>query len=142
MTGIVVGIDGSEHSAHVLEWAMREAALQQAPLTVLAVHEVAGGHWTGSPIVDPEDQPEQEKVRLAAEDLVAKAASKIGDHRPAPVTVRAMSGMPARELIAASQDADLVVVGSRGGGGFAGLMIGSVSAQVVHHASCPVVVIR
>jgi len=58
------------------------------------------------------------------------------------VTVRAVSGIPAQELINASHDADLLVVGSRGGGGFAGLRMGSVSSQVVHHAACPVVVVR
>jgi len=142
MPGIVVGIDGSEHSQRVLEWAMREAALQQAPLTVLTVHQVAGSHWTGNPIIYPEDRPEQERARQAAEEAVDKAASQLGGARPASVTVRAVSGLPAQELVAASRDADLVVVGSRGGGGFAGLLMGSVSAQVVRHAACPVAVIR
>lgn len=140
MPGIVVGIDGSEHSQPVLEWAMREAALRQAPLTVLTVHEVAGNQWTGTPIVTAADEPYQEKARTAAEQLVAEAEKETS--RPASVTVRSVSGVPARELIAASKDADLVVVGSRGGGGFAGLLMGSVSGQVAHHASCPVVVIR
>jgi nucleotide-binding universal stress UspA family protein len=142
MPGIVVGIDGSEHSQRVLGWAMREAALRQAPLTVLTVHQVAGSHWTGNPVVYPEDRPVQEQARQAAEEAVAKAASQMGDARPPSVTVRAVSGLAARELIEASQDADLVVVGSRGGGGFGGLLMGSVSSQVVHHSACPVAVIR
>jgi nucleotide-binding universal stress UspA family protein len=140
MPGIVVGIDGSEHSQQVLEWAMREAALREAPLTVLTVHEVAGNQWTGTPMVTAADEPYEEKARAAAEQLVAEAAKQA--YAPPSVTVRAQSGVPARELIAASADADLVVIGSRGGGGFAGLLMGSVSAQVAHHASCPVVVIR
>jgi nucleotide-binding universal stress UspA family protein len=142
MPGIVVGIDGSEHSGRVLEWAMREAARRQAPLTVLAVHQVATSPWTGNPMLSPVDQPAEEEVRRAAEEAVAKAASQVGGARPASVTVRAVTGLAARELIAASADADLVVVGSRGGGGFADLMLGSVSAQVVSHAACPVAVIR
>jgi len=140
MPGIVVGVDGSGHSRPVLEWAMREAALRQSPLTVLTVHEVAGTQWTGMPIVSAADEPYQEKARAAAEQLVAETAKQAG--APASVTVRAVSGIPARELIAASKDADLVVVGSRGGGGFSGLLMGSVSGQLAHHASCPVVVIR
>jgi nucleotide-binding universal stress UspA family protein len=57
------------------------------------------------------------------------------------LTVRAVSGLPAVELINASRDSDLIVVGSRGGGGFAKLMLGSVSSHVVHHSHCPVAVI-
>ena len=58
------------------------------------------------------------------------------------ITVSVGTGDVAEELVRASQDADMLVVGSRGGGGFARLLMGSVSSQVVHHASCPVVVIR
>jgi nucleotide-binding universal stress UspA family protein len=73
--------------------------------------------------------------------LVAKAAAQLGESQPLSVTVRAVNGFPAQELIEASRYADLLVVGSRGGGGFARLMMGSVSDQVVHHAYCPVVVV-
>jgi nucleotide-binding universal stress UspA family protein len=72
---------------------------------------------------------------------VQKAVSQVGDPGPASVTVRAVSGLPAHELVGASADADLVVVGSRGGGGFSRLLLGSVTNQVVAHATCPVVVI-
>ena len=142
MPGIVVGVDGSEHSRRTLEWAMKEAALQHAPLTVLTVHQVAGSFWTTQPTIYPADQPEAEKARQAAEEAVSQVASRLGDAAPASVTVRAVSGVPAQELINASRDADLMVVGSRGGGGFAGLRMGSVSTQVVHHAACPVAVVR
>ena len=142
MPGIVVAIDGSDHSQAVLEWAMKEAALQQALLTVLTVHQVAGSYWTHNPIIYSEDRPEQEKSRQAAQEAVNKAASRLGHEVPGSVTVRAVSGIPAQEIIHASGDADLVVVGWRGGGGFPGLRLGSVSTQVVHHATCPVVVVR
>lgn len=142
MPGIVVGVDGSDHSQRVLEWAVKEAALRQAPLTVLTVHQVVGSAWTGNPVILPEDRSEETKARHAAEEAVNKVLDAVGDAKPASVTVRAMSGFPARELVDASQDADLVVVGSRGGGGFRGLLTGSVSTQVVNHADCPVVVIR
>jgi nucleotide-binding universal stress UspA family protein len=141
MPGIVVGVDGSEHSRQALDWAIREAGLRGAALTVLAVHQVAGNYWTGSPEVYPADQPATEAVRRAAEDVVQKAVSQAGEPGPASVTVRAVSGLPAKELVSASSDADMLVLGSRGGGGFARLMLGSVSSQVVAHASCPVVVL-
>jgi nucleotide-binding universal stress UspA family protein len=142
MPGITVGIDGSHNSLKALEWAMKEAALQHSPLTVLTVHEVAANHWTGHPVIQPDvDNPAQEKYRQAAEEAVAKVSSGLGDERPASVTIRAMTGFAAYELIDASRDSDLLVVGSRGGGGFARLLLGSVTSQIVHHAACPVVVV-
>lgn len=142
MSGIVVGIDGSGNAQRALEWAVKEAVALHAPLTVLAVHQVAANHWTGNPLIYPEDLPEQEKARQAADEAVSKAVSQAGGAKPPSVTVRAVSGLAARELVDASKDADLVVVGSRGAGGFASLLMGSVSSQVVNHASCPVVVVR
>ena len=56
MPGITVGVDGSEHSRRALEWAIREAGLRGAALTVLAVHQVAGNHWTGNPEIYPADK--------------------------------------------------------------------------------------
>jgi nucleotide-binding universal stress UspA family protein len=139
--GIVVGIDGSGNSRSALEWAVKEASLRHAPLTVLTVHQVASS-WTGNPVIYAADQPEVEKARKMAEEAAQKATSQLGEAQPASVTVQAVSGLPTTELINASRDADLVVVGSRGGGGFASLLMGSVSSQVVHHAACPVVVVR
>jgi nucleotide-binding universal stress UspA family protein len=141
MPGITVGVDGSGHSQRALAWAIKEAGIRKAPLTVLAVHEVAGNHWTGHPLSFPEDAPLREKTRVAAQDATQKAVDAAGEPAPASVTVRAVSGIAAQELISASEDSDLVVISSRGGGGFAKLMLGSVSNQVVAHSSCPVVVI-
>jgi nucleotide-binding universal stress UspA family protein len=142
MPGITVGVDGSGHSQQALKWAVREAAIKQSPLTVLTVHQVASNHWTGNPIVTEQDRPEEEKIRKSAEDAVQQAVDELSDSKPPSVTVNAVSGLPARELIDASRDSDLIVVGSRGAGGFARLMMGSVSNQVVNHAECPVVVVR
>jgi nucleotide-binding universal stress UspA family protein len=141
MSGITVGIDGSAHSARALEWAIKEAAVRHAPVTVLTVHSVPMSGWTGNPITLPQDAEDQEKAQRAAEEMTLKAASQLGAAQPSSVTVRAISGYPVQELIDASCTADLLVVGSRGAGGFARLMIGSVSSQVVHHAHCPVVVV-
>ena len=87
------------------------------------------------------DEPRVEKIRKAAEEAVAKVAAELGEPQPPSVTVRAMNGYAAEELIGASRGADLMVVGSRGAGGFARLLMGSVSNQVVHHAHCPVAVV-
>jgi nucleotide-binding universal stress UspA family protein len=141
MAGIIVGVDGSHDAHRALEWAMKEAAIRHVPLTVVTVHEVAVSGWTGHPIILPMDQPDVNKARQAAEEAVAKAAAHLGESQPAPVTVRAVNGLAAQELIEASRDADLLVVGSRGGGGFARLMLGSVSDKVTRHAHCPVVVV-
>ena len=142
MPGILVGIDGSDHSHKALEWAVHEAGVRGTSLTVLAVHQVAANHWTGDPERYAQDAPETEIVRQAAEDAVQKAVSQAGGPAPASVTVRAVSGVASHELVAASSDADLVVVGSRGGGGFARMVLGSVSSQVASHSEAPVVVIR
>ena len=141
MPGITVGIDGSDGAHRALEWAMKEAAAHHAPLAAVTVHEVAASGWTGNPVILPPDEQAVEKARHAAEESVAKCAARLGDSQPLSVTVRAVNGFPAQELIEASRDADLLVVGSRGGGGFARLMLGSVSDQVMRHAHCPVVVV-
>lgn len=141
MAGIVVGVDGSEHSVRSLEWAISEAACRNAPLTIITVQTVAAGYF-GSPVVLAADEPLRQQAEQAAKQAAEKALAKIGDGpRPASVTVRAVSGFPAQELIEASDDADLLVVGSRGVGGFTRLMMGSVSSQVAQHAHCPIVII-
>ena len=142
MPGIVVGIDGSDNSRKALEWAVREAGLRGTSLTVLAVHQVATNYWTGTPEQHATDAPETQMVRQAAEADVQKAVSQVGGPAPTSVTVRAVTGVASRELVAASADADLVVVGSRGGGGFSKMVLGSVTSQVTRHAESPVVVIR
>jgi nucleotide-binding universal stress UspA family protein len=142
MPGITVGIDGSDHSVKALEWALREAAVQHSPVTVVMVHLVPMSGWTGRPITLPADAAELDKARQTADELILKVTSQLGDAKPASVKVNVVNGFPAQELIEASRDSDLVVIGSRGSGGFAKLMMGSVSSQVVHHAHCPVVVVR
>jgi len=138
MPGIVVGLDDSRASRHALDWAVRQAALEHTALTVLAVREATASPWSGR---RDDDLPAEEAAGKAAHEAVARAIADLGA-RPGSVTVCAVSGQAARALIDASGDADLVVVGSRGGGGFAGMLLGSVSAKVVSHAACPVVVVR
>lgn len=119
---------------------MKEAAIRRVPLTALIVHEIAAGYW-GSTIVYPEDHAVAEHARQAAQVEVDKVLAELGSPGPESVTVKTASGIPARELLDAARDADMIVVGSRGAGGFGRLLMGSVSSQVVNHAQCPVVVI-
>jgi nucleotide-binding universal stress UspA family protein len=140
MPGIIVGIDGSDRSERALEWAVNEAAMRNAPLTVLTVRQVAQGHWGGT-VAHPEDHALAEESRQVAQEATDKALAQLGEARPASVAVRVVSGIPAEQLLDAAKDADMIVVGSRGAGGFARLLMGSVSTQVTYHAHCPIVVI-
>ena len=137
MSGIVVGVDGSPHSMKALDWALDEAALRHVPVTALAVAPAAASIWGITAQFNPADET-VDKVNKAAEEIVAKVASRHGGQK---VAVRTVSGVPADELIKASADADLLVVASRGAGGFAVLAMGSVSSQVSRHSHCPVVVV-
>jgi len=108
---------------------------------VLTVQQAVAGYW-GGPVLYPGDEDLAEKARKIAQEETDIALEKIGpESRPSSVTVRAVVGLPAEALLEAAAAADLLVVGSRGVGGFKRLLMGSVSTQVTHHAACPVVVI-
>ena len=144
MSGILVGVDGSDHSRHALSWAMHEAAYHNVPLTVIAVHQgpvqsATQIYWNVPNLPDRSFDPEL--VRAAIQEMVDTVAKEIGE-RPPEVLINVASGDPAEELVNASRDAELLVVGSRGSGVFAKLLMGSVSSKVMHHAACPVVVVR
>ena len=141
MPGIVVGVDGSPNSERALDWAMKQAVAVRAPLTVIAVHEVPKSYWGHMPVVGPADAALLDSLRQAAEEMTQRAASRLGDARPAAVTVHAVNGFVVKELVDASQDADLVVIGARGGSSFARVLVGSVNSEVVQHSACPVVIV-
>jgi nucleotide-binding universal stress UspA family protein len=140
MPGIIVGVDGSAHSRRALEWAMKEAAVRETPLTVMTVHGLIRGYFGGM-VEYPGDHELAEKAGKAVQAEVDSVANDLGGPAPASVTVRVASGSVVEELITAAKDADMLVVGSRGAGGFSRLMMGSVSSLVTQHATCPVVVI-
>jgi nucleotide-binding universal stress UspA family protein len=141
MPGIVVGVDGSAHALRALEWAMREAANRHADLTVLTVNPAMASPWTGRRLTMPGEAQATEQSRQAVEQAIAQAAKDIGAQEPVSATVRVSTGFPARVLIDASRDADMIVIGSRGTGGFESLLLGSISSQVTHHAECPIVIV-
>lgn len=137
MNGILVGYDGSGHSLRALEWGAHEAALRQAPLTVLSVCPAVPAHWPGSAGDDALRQS-----RALAEEEADKALAQAGADLPrAQVTIQAVNGNPAEELLSAAAGAEMIVVGSRGAGGYKKLLLGSVSSHLTHHARCPVVVV-
>ena len=139
MPGIIVGVDGSGHSRKALERAITEAVAHHAPLTVLAVHQAVDDVY-GLPSHYPDDAALTEKTQEAAqaeiEQVLAASAT-----RPESVTVKAVHGLPVDELVNASSDADMLVLGSRGKGGFARLLLGSTASQVAHHARCAVLIV-
>ena len=141
MPGIIVGIDGSVHSRRALTWALNEAAIRHVPLTVLTVNQAVAG-ISGNAVGYPGDKERTEKARDVAQEETDSLLASIGaESRPPSVTVRAVSGLPSEALLDAAAGADMIVVGSRGAGGFKRLLMGSVSTQVSHHAQCPVVII-
>ena len=140
MPGIVVGIDSSSHSLTALEWAMREAAAHHEPLTVVTVEVVVASGWGGSQIYGA-DFELRDKAQKAAEEAVAAIKTKLGDAAPESVTVKAVFGQPAEQMLEAAKEADHLILGRRGTGGFNRLTLGSVSSQVAHHADCPVTIV-
>lgn len=140
MPGVIVGVDGSEHSQRALEWAAREAALRNAALNVVVVHQLIRG-YSGRGVEYVGDAELAEKAGQEAKAETDRVLAALGDSRPESASIQVRSGMPAEELLDAAKDADMIVLGSRGVGGFAQLLMGSVSAQVAHHARCPVVII-
>jgi nucleotide-binding universal stress UspA family protein len=140
MPGIIVAVDGSGHSQRALEWAMKEAAVRATPLTAMTVQEQIRGYFGGM-VEFPDDHVLAEKARQLVQAEVDSVANDLGDSAPGSVTVQVTSGSVVEELVNAAKDADMLVIGSRGAGGFSRLMLGSVSSLVTQHATCPVVVI-
>jgi nucleotide-binding universal stress UspA family protein len=140
MSEIIVGVDGSGHSRRALEWAMHEAAIRHIPLTVLTVHEAIRGYYTGMAVY-PDDPARTEDLRALAQAETDKVLAGLDGARPESVTVKAVHGYVVEELINAAKEADMLVVGSRGAGGFTRLMVGSVADQVAQHAHCPVLLV-
>ena len=146
MHDIVVGVDGSEESRGALAWAVEEGRLRQAP--VLAIHA-----WelpmvpapTGLVPPSVEVATDLTELRQGAADLVEAMVREIaGDAADVEIRPLAVEDKPVNALLDAAEqnDAQMIVVGSRGHGGFVALLIGSTSDQVARHATCPVVIHR
>lgn len=138
---IVVGADGSPSSRAAFRWAVQQAELTGA--TVHAViawqYPVATGGYAWAPVAVLDSTDLQEAAEKVLADEIGEVVGARSDVRVRP---EAIEGSPAQVLLSAAEGADLLVVGSRGHGGFAGALLGSVSQHCVHHAKCPVVIIR
>jgi len=129
---IVVGVDGSEPSRKALRWAVREAELRRADVRVVHCY------WAAPLLVDgpgPGGADPEQVVR----DFVADTVGNQTAVEITPVAIQARQASAA--LVDEANGADLLVVGSRGVGGFSGLLLGSVSQQCSHHAPCPIVIV-
>lgn len=134
---IVVGVDGSVPSRQALDWAVTEAWFRRGFIRALTA-------WQMPAVLAGMDEAlpwSPASLEQAARDIQARALKRLNT---SDVVIRGdvREGHPARVLIDASRDADLLVVGSRGLGGFTGLLLGSVSNVVVRRAACPVLVVR
>jgi nucleotide-binding universal stress UspA family protein len=136
MSVIVVGVDHSVGAKEAVRFALEEARLRRATLRVVHAWQYASIGW--SPV--GEELHELRDAAAAALDSTLQEA--IPDTAGAEVERRILEGAPAALLVEESRDADLLVVGSRGLGGFAQLLLGSVSQQCAHHAHCPVAIVR
>jgi nucleotide-binding universal stress UspA family protein len=132
---VIVGVDGSESSLDALREAGQMAELMDAPLKVVAA-------WRWPVLADGEqiDFPELNPQRDAQKMLNGSLHTVFGESLPPWVEPEVHEGRAARVLRDLSNDARMLVVGSRGHGGFAGLLLGSVSSAVAAHATCPVLI--
>lgn len=140
MAEIVVGIDGSDESAEALRWALDEARLRKA--TVRAVHAWRDAYTLPPGYGPPEDFDFAALSYEATQFLSTFVAGVVGDSSDVTIEEITTEGPAASVLVEAAAGADLLVVGSRGHGGFVGLLLGSVSQQCAQHAPCPVVIAR
>ncbi|MCX7621509.1 MAG: universal stress protein [Acidimicrobiales bacterium] len=136
MARIVVGVDGSPGAHAALQWAAQEASLRRATLEVVLV-------WQYPPFLDVwgPPPPPRHDLEAAAQATLDRVVGAIEGVEGVEVVASLVEGSPAEVLVTAGLDADMIVVGSRGHGGFTGLLLGSVSQYCVTHARCPVVVV-
>jgi nucleotide-binding universal stress UspA family protein len=134
---VVVGVDGSDGSKAALRFAVEEARRRSATLRVVAVWEFPATIAMGMVLPPDFDEVSARAARQSAQAAIADLGEP-----GVPVELKVLDGNPAGALIDEARDADVLVVGSRGRGGFRELLLGSVSQACVHHAVCPVIVIR
>lgn len=133
---VVVGVDGSDGSRAALGWALNEARLRGASVEALHAWQYPYVNVTGFPVPEMDLTAFAESARRALDEALDEQ-----DCTGVEVTPRVRMAGAAHALLEAADGAELLVVGSRGRGGFAGLLLGSVSQHCAHHATCPVVIV-
>lgn len=140
---VVVGFDGSDAARAALEFGLEEARLRGCRLRVVCAWHYPLAGYMGGGFEPPGPRLEPGEMQRAAEAELDAALETLGPGREAvAVERRVREGAAAAVLLEEASDAALLVVGSRGHGGFAGLLLGSVSQQCVAHAPCPVAVVH
>jgi nucleotide-binding universal stress UspA family protein len=139
---IVVGVDGSDESRSALCWAVDEARLRGARLRVVHAWYAYPALVEGVPVVAADWEALGDSADTFLQSFIEETVGKPEGVQIEAAAVHRTDGTAAEALVQAAREAQLLVVGSRGHGGFAGLLLGSVSQQCVHHAPCPVVVVR
>jgi nucleotide-binding universal stress UspA family protein len=139
---IVVGVDGSEGAKAALRFALEEAKLRRATLRAVHTWQIRYSGGFGMEGFGPVVGADFEVCRAAEGVLHAVLQEAVPDADGVVVQRRVAEGGAATVLVDESRNADLLIVGSRGLGGFAGLLLGSVSQQCAHHAACPVVIVH
>jgi nucleotide-binding universal stress UspA family protein len=139
MHGIVVGIDGSEAADAALAFALGEAQLRKLPLRIVCAWEIPAVEYAGAAFVPTPDL--SESAERDAEETLGRAVAKLGPDPGIHVETAAVHGHPAKVLVEQARDATLLVVGTRGHGGLASLVLGSVSQAVAHHCPTPLAIV-
>ncbi|MBN9158102.1 universal stress protein [Microbacterium sp.] len=132
---ILVGVDGSASSVDALRYAVTLAGALGRPIRAVMT-------WDYAALIDLYPTPGRSPEKETAAHLDAVIARAFTEGRPAVLTTRVVAGPPASVLIAESRHAEMLVLGTRGRGGFTGLLLGSVSAACAAHAHCPVLIVR
>ncbi|THV29012.1 universal stress protein [Glycomyces paridis] len=135
--GIVVGVDGSASSKQALAWALRYAETTGLPVTAVLAWEIPANYGTAAMVLPAAEFADE--ARSSHKQVVDEVAAAFPQVH---VESRIVEGHPARILLKEAEHAQLLVVGSRGHGGFVGAVLGSVSQYCVTHAECPVLVLR
>lgn len=149
MGTIVVGVDGSESAERALRWAVEEGRLRGATVEAVLVYPPPGlpsyyAPYAGEAVLPAPSEEEREEVVTQAEAALLRSVEAVTgpEERDSVRRIAVCDYNPAEALIRLSKDADLLVVGTRGLGGFKGLVLGSISTKIVHHAECTVVVVH